>query len=157
IAAGWQRDNDYFISAATKPTIHAAVRDRVTAMWNDPAGFVGFQPGPPDAADLSSPGNGASQVPTTASLVWNRAVFAPDYDVYLGTSPSSMSRVANVPAQLVNDPPLAYSWTPGSPLCTGTTYYWQIVSRTNATPVNPSLSAASTVGVFTTAGPTSCS
>jgi PLD-like domain len=157
IAAGWQRDNDYFISAATKPTIYAAVRDRVTAMWNDSAGFVPFQPGPPDAADLSSPVNGASGVPATASLVWNRAVFATDYDVYLGTSPSSMSRVANVPAQLVNNPPSTYFWTPGSPLCTGTTYYWQIVSRTNATPVNPSLAAASTIGAFTTTGSPSCS
>src|SRR5262249_38205791 len=29
VAGGWERDNNYFISAAAKPTIFAAVRDRV--------------------------------------------------------------------------------------------------------------------------------
>jgi len=153
IAAAWQRDNDYFISAAAERTIYTAVNNRVIAMWNDSAGFAPFQPGPPDAADLSSPGNSASQVPTNASLVWNIAAFATDYDVFMGFSGGSLTRVANVKAQLVPNPPSQYSWTPPAPLCTGTTYYWLILSRTNATPVNSSLSAPSTLQVFTTAGP----
>src|SRR5262249_6739600 len=37
-------------------------------------------------------------------------------------------------------------------LCAGTTYFWQVVSRTNATPVNPSIAATSPVRSFTTAG-----
>jgi hypothetical protein len=153
IAAAWQRDNDYFISAAGKPAVYTAVKNRVVTMWNDPAGFVPFQPGPPDAATLSSPGSGASQVPTNASLVWNIAAFATDYDVFMGLSQSSLTRVANVKAQMVNNPPSQYSWTPPGPLCTGTTYYWSILSRTNATPVNSSLSAQSSLQAFTTAGP----
>src|SRR5579864_2709112 len=142
-AAGWQRDHDYFVSAATKPSIYTAIKNRVTAMWNDPNAFVPFQPQPPDAPATASPGPGATGVPTNTSLVWNIAAFATDYDVYLGTSPSNMLRVANVPAQLVNNPPATYSWTPPPPLCTGTTYYWLVVSRTNATPVNPAISAGS--------------
>src|SRR5262249_44335118 len=58
----------------------------------------------------------------------------------------------NVKAQLVNNPPSQYSWTPRVRLCTGTTYYWLILSRTNATPLNSSLSARSSLQVFTTAG-----
>ena len=152
IAAAWQRDNDYFISAAAKPSIFTALKNRVIAMWNDPSGFVPFQPGRPDAATLSTPGNGASQVPANASLVWNAAAFATDYDVFVGFSPSSLKRVANVKAQLVNNPPSQYFWTPRA-LCSGTTYYWSILSRTNATPINSSLSASSPTHVFTTAGP----
>ncbi|HEY7292796.1 MAG TPA: phospholipase D-like domain-containing protein [Vicinamibacterales bacterium] len=153
IAAAWQRDNDYFISAAAKPSIYTAVRNRVVAMWNDSSGFVPFKPGPPDAAGLLTPGNGASQVPANASLVWKTAAFATDYDVFMGFSSSSMERVANVKAQLVNNPPSQYFWTPPAPLCAGTRYYWLIHSRTNATPVDPSLFAASALQVFTTAGP----
>ena len=50
-----------------------------------------------------------------------------------------MTLVGNVPAQLVNNPPSTYSWTPSTALQPGTTYFWKVVSRTNATPVNPSL------------------
>jgi len=75
--------------------------------------------------------------------------------VLMGFSPSALTFVANVAADMGGDPPPTYSWTPGSPLCTGTTYYWRIVSRTNATPVDQSLSAVSAVGAFTTTGPDS--
>jgi hypothetical protein len=157
-AAGWQRDHDYFVSSATKPSIYTAIKNRVTAMWNDANAFAPFQPQPPDAPAIVSPGPGATGVPMNTSLVWNIAAFATDYDVYLGTSPSNMTRVANVPAQLVNNLPTTYSWTPSRPLCTGTTYYWLVVSRTNATPVNPAISAGSSTQSFTTVGAhSSCS
>ena len=54
-------------------------------------------------------------------------MFATNYDVYLGTTRRRLSFVGNVPAQLVNDPPAAYSFTPGSPLAGSTTYYWKVV------------------------------
>ena len=54
-AAFWQRDVNYFIPKATKPTIYQKVKDRVTAMWNDPAAFTDFVPLPPDAPELSAP------------------------------------------------------------------------------------------------------
>jgi phospholipase D-like protein/VCBS repeat protein len=153
VASAWQRDNDYFISAAAKPSIYTEVKGRVNTMWNDTSGFVWFQPGRPDAASLAAPGNGTSQVPANSSLVWNNAAFATSYDVFMGFSTSSLKRVAHVKAQLVNNPPSQYFWTPPAPLCTGTTYYWSIRSRTNATAVNSSLSAASPLQTFTTEGP----
>ena len=39
-----KRDNDYFVPASTKPAIYGAIKDRVTAMWNDSTAFVPFSP-----------------------------------------------------------------------------------------------------------------
>jgi len=151
-AAAWQRDNDYFVPAATKPAIYNAIKNRVTAMWNDTTAFVPFSPGPPDAANLASPSSGSTGVSTTPTLTWNIAAFAVGYDVYLGTSSSSLSLVGSVPAQMVNNPPSTYSWTPPSALAGGTAYFWRIVSRTNATAKNSSISATSSTWSFTTSG-----
>ena len=151
-AAAWQRDIDYFVPAATKPTIYNALKNRVTFMWNDTVGYEPFKPLPPDDPTLASPASGTTAVATTSSLVWNITVFAVSYDVYLGTSQSNMTLVGNVPAQLVNSPPSTYSWTPSTPLQTGTTYFWRVIARTNATPVNPSLVGTSPIWSFTTAG-----
>jgi hypothetical protein len=152
-AAAWQRDDDYFIAKSAKPTIYQAIKDRVTAMWNDSAGFAPFQPQPPDAPVQVSPASNATGIATTTPLVWNIAPFAVSYDIYLGTSQANMTLAGNVPAQMVNNPPQTYSWTPTTALQPGTSYVWKVVSRTNATPVNASLVAASSVWGFTTAGP----
>jgi phosphatidylserine/phosphatidylglycerophosphate/cardiolipin synthase-like enzyme len=153
-AAAWQRDHNYFVPATTKPAIHQALKNRFQTMWNDAAGFAVFAPEPPDEPALASPSSGAAGVPATTSLQWAPAAFATNFDVYLGTSASSLTVVANVQAQLVNNPPATYSWTPATPLAQGTTYFWKVVSRTNATPLNASLVASSPVRSFTTAGTT---
>ena len=150
-AAAWQRDIDYFIPKATKATIYQAVKNRVTAMWNDPAAFAAFQPKRPDSANLSQPLSGADSVPATTTLVWDRAAFATDYDVYLGTSSANLALVGNVTAQLVNEPPETYSWKPATALQPGTTYYWKVVSRTFATPRNAAMIANSSIQTFTIA------
>src|SRR5207247_9811323 len=49
-------------------------------------------------------------------------------------------------------PPATYSWTPSAALASGTTYYWKIVSRTFATPVNAAMIAASPTWSFATGG-----
>ncbi len=151
--ANWQRDHDYFVSATTKPAIYQAFVDRWAAMWNDTTNFGPLVTTPPDSAALAAPASGASNVPVNTTLVWNNADFAVSYDVYLGTSSASMNLVANVPAQMVQDPPSTYAWTPPT-LQSGTTYYWKIVSRTNATPVNPTMIATSSIQSFTTMGGT---
>lgn len=150
LAAAWERDQNYFVSASGKPTIYSALANRFSTMWNDTTGFTDFVPQPPDAPALSAPSNGAG-VSTSPTLTWGTAVFATSYDIYLGTSQSNMAKVANVPAQLVNNPPTTYSWTAAS-LATGTTYYWKVVSLTNATPRNSSLVASSATWSFTTSG-----
>ena len=116
----WQRDHDYFVSAATKPTIYQALANRFQTMWNDSTGFGPLRLTPPNPATLVSPASGATGVATTSSLVWNRAAWAVSYDVYLGTSPSSMSLVGNVPAQMVVNPPDTYSFTPATLVASAT-------------------------------------
>jgi hypothetical protein len=155
LAAAWQRDHNYFVPAVTKPAIYSAMRDRFNIMWNDSAAFGTFVPEPPDVATLSAPAHQATGVTTTPTLVWNRAAFAVGYDVYLGTSPGAMTKVANVPARLINDPPPTYSWTSPTALQSGTTYYWKVVSLTNASGVNPSLVASSVTRSFSTSGSSS--
>jgi hypothetical protein len=147
----WQRDHNYFVSAATKPAIYQAMANRFQTMWNDTSGFGPLQTTPPNAAGLAGPALGATGVAASPSLVWNTAAWAVSYDVYLGTSPSSMTLVGNTPAQMVLSPPSTYSWTPSTPLPGVTTYYWKVVSRTNATAVNPSMIATSATWSFTTA------
>jgi regulation of enolase protein 1 (concanavalin A-like superfamily) len=152
IASGWQRDHNYFVPAATKPAIHAALRTRFDQMWNDPSAFGPFRPLPPAAASLTSPPAGTTGVAAGTALVWARAPFATSYDVYLGTSSGSMTRVANVPAVLTETPPTNYSWTPSTPLQAGAQYYWRIISRTFATDVDATIVAASPIWSFTAAG-----
>jgi PLD-like domain len=153
-ASGWQRDDNYFIPKATKLSIYTAVKNRVTSMWNSATAFTAFQPQPPDPPTLASPPSGSTNVPTDVTLTWTAGAFAVSYDVYLGTSSGSLALVANVPAQLVNNPPSQYSWQ-SQGLPAGTTLFWKVVSRTNATAVNPSLIANSSIWSFTTAGGTS--
>ena len=153
-AAAWQRDQNYFMPATARPAIYNAIKSRFLAMWNDTVGFTDFRPQPPDAPTPSSPASGSSGVSTTPTLSWSRAAFAVSYDVYLGTSAASPAFVGNVPAQLVNDPPTIYSFTPSSPLAAGTTYYWKIISRTNATPRDATMIASSGLQSFTTTGGT---
>lgn len=152
LAAAWQRDHNYFAPAATKPAIYGAMRDRFNFMWNDPTGFADFVPEPPDAAGLTLPLHTATGVTTLPTLVWNRAAFAVSYDVYLGTTSANMTKVANVPARLVNNPPATYSWTSPTALAPASQYFWKVVSLTNASAVNTSLVASSATRSFTTGG-----
>jgi regulation of enolase protein 1 (concanavalin A-like superfamily) len=153
-AQAWQRDHDYFMPVSDKPGIYTAIQDKFDEMWNDPAAFGTFHPTGPDAPSLASPANGGTAT-TTPTLVWTRPNFATNFDVMLGTSPNALSRVGNVAAQMVNNPPDTYSWTAATPLACSTTYYWRIVSRTNATPRDPSLVNPSSTRSFTT-GTTNC-
>jgi hypothetical protein len=78
------------------------------------------------AVNLVSPSSGAVGVSLTASLIWDAAVGATSYDVYLGTS--------SIPPFVVNTTATTYS--PGT-LAPVTTYYWYIVAR-NASGTAPS-------------------
>ena len=148
----WQRDHDYFVPKATKPGVYQAIADRFDIMWNDTAGFGPLVTTGPAAAALATPTNGGTSVSTTPTLIWNRAAWAVSYDVYLGAAGSPMTFRANVPAVMSPNPPNTYTWSPSTALAGGTTYFWKIVSRTNATVVNPNMIATSDTWSFTTAG-----
>jgi hypothetical protein len=61
-----------------------------------------------------------------------------------------MHFVANVPAQMTLSPPNTYSYT--AALQSGVTYFWKVVSRTNATVKNSAMIATSSTFSFTTGG-----
>jgi regulation of enolase protein 1 (concanavalin A-like superfamily) len=142
----WERDHNYFVSATGKAAIYQAFKNEFQTMWTNTTDFGPLVATPPNPADGLVPATGATAVPVTTSLTWNRAAYAVSYDVYLGTNPSSLSLVANVPAQLIVNPSNTYSWTPPSSLQGNTTYYWKIVSRTFA-----NMTASTSNFAFTTA------
>ena len=135
---------------AAKPLIYSAYRQRFDEMWNDTVNYGPLQQQPPYPATQVSPANNTVDVPTLAKLEWKRAPFATSFDVYLGTSTETMTRV-RVNAQVDANPPETYTFTPAQPLQPSTNYYWHVVSRTIGTDANPSLSASSGIWVFRTA------
>ncbi len=134
----------------TDPTFFAWARDHFERKWNNlgPSPETQpFAPLPPDTPALRSPANGASTQPTTVTLSWYAGPWAHKYDVYLGTDPAHLQKV-------LDDVDLGPSESPTdlishtiSGLAGGTTYYWQVVSRTMA-----NLERASQVWSFATTG-----
>lgn len=146
----WERDHNYFIQIASKPTLYGQMKNEFNRMWNDTANYTAFKPLRPATPSIVSPSAGALNVSTQPKLTWKRAPWAVAFDVYLGTSGGSMSAVARVPAVLSDGPPATYSYTPSQPLQLSTTYCWKVVSRTFATPVDPTLIASTATIAFTT-------
>ncbi|MEO5898228.1 MAG: phospholipase D-like domain-containing protein [Vicinamibacterales bacterium] len=147
----WERDHNYFIPAASKPALYQAVKDRFNIMWNDATNFGTFQPLRPEEPILARPANAAAGVAALPTLEWNRARWAVAFDVYLGTTPSSMALAGRVNAVLTETPPETYTFTPSQALQPNTTYYWRVVARTFATDVQPTLITPSLTWSFTTA------
>jgi phosphatidylserine/phosphatidylglycerophosphate/cardiolipin synthase-like enzyme len=148
----WQRDHNYFMTAAQKPLLYNAMKDEFERMWNDTVHYENFYPSKPRAASLVAPGSGAINVSTLPKLEWNRAAWAVAFEVWLGTTQSNMSKVATVNATLNENPPAKYSYTVTQALQPSTTYVWKVVSRTFATPLDPTLIATSATRSFTTGG-----
>jgi regulation of enolase protein 1 (concanavalin A-like superfamily) len=105
--------------------------------WNNtaPGGMdetTAFVPLPPDVPSLKSPANSATGQPLSVTLAWWAGLWAHKYDVYFGTSPSSMTRILDDrelgPSQGSSD---YVTWSVSN-LAAGTTYYWYVVSRTMA-------------------------
>jgi phosphatidylserine/phosphatidylglycerophosphate/cardiolipin synthase-like enzyme len=146
-SASSQLEHNLFTS---DPAFYVWARDHFERKWNNlgPAPeSQPFVPLPPDRPSLREPVNGAGAQATTLTLSWYAGPWAHKYDIYLGTSPANLQRV-------LEDAELGPSRSPShdigflvSGLTPGTTYYWQVVSRTMA-----NLSQSSTLWSFTTAG-----
>ena len=98
--------------------------------WNNEAAYAEtkpFVPLPPGTPVLQSPAHAATGQSTTVKLTWNGGSWAHKYDVYVGTSTTSMSRVM-ADRELG---PNVVSFTV-SGLTSGRTYYWKVVGRTMA-------------------------
>jgi hypothetical protein len=118
--------------------------------WNNQGSSVEtqpFNPLPPDAPVYNTPVSGATGVaPTGVSLSWNGGLWGQLYDIYFGTSsnpPLLASDQKLGPSQSTTD----YRTYALPTLQPGTTYYWQIVSKTMAY-----VTAAGPVWSFTTSG-----
>ena len=121
-----------------KPAIYQAIENRFQTMWNDTVGLRAARcPSRPTRRRSQAPPPARSTSPTTTSLVWNIAACAVSYDVYLGTSSANMTLVGNVPAPTGQQPADDVFLDAADPLQPGTTYFWKVVSRTNATPLDP--------------------
>jgi len=146
----WQRDHNYYIIAAEKPTLYLSMKDEFQRMWNDTVNFTDFYPLKPAAPPLVAPATGAVDVSTLPKLEWKQTPWAVTFDVYMGTSTSNMTKVARVNATLNENPPATYSYTVTQALQPSTKYFWKVVSRTFATDVDPTLIATSSTFSFTT-------
>ena len=112
-------------------------RNHFERKWNNTAPAQEtqpFAPLPPDVPQMRLPANGAQNQPTTVSLRWYGGPWAHRYDVYFGPTPDRAQMT-----KVVNDVELGPSLNTSanqsftvSSLAAGTTYYWQVVSRTMA-------------------------
>jgi carbohydrate binding protein with CBM6 domain/phospholipase D-like protein len=147
----YERDHNYFVNAQNKPLIYFAIKDRFQAMWDDAANYTEFTPQQPAAAQLMSPASGTANTSTAPKLEWQRAPWVVFYDVFMGTSPSSMTQVARVNAVETEEPPQTYSFTPTA-LQPSATYFWRVVGRTYASAIDNSIASFSEIWSFSTGG-----
>ena len=137
-----QYEHNYF---TTKTWFFTWVKNNFERKWTNSTGnaeTTAFVPLPPDLPIYVSPGRGATNVSTTATISWKPGPWAHFADVYFGASPSPPLLAANVTVS----PNSTKTYTLPA-LAAGTTYYWKVVSKTYA-----KQPAAGQVYSFTTAG-----
>ena len=89
-----------------------------------------------------SPANGAIDVSVEANLTWERGDSADEDEVYFGTDPCALTKVADI-IVLPPNPPL---YNPGDPnLLPSTTYYWRVDEINDMEPVTGDLWSFTTV------------
>lgn len=74
-----------------------------------------------ECINFALPANGALSIPVNQVLTWNIVPNATCYDVYLGTSSTTLA--------LVSLGQILTTYTHPTPLLEGTNYYWQVVPR----------------------------
>jgi phosphatidylserine/phosphatidylglycerophosphate/cardiolipin synthase-like enzyme/regulation of enolase protein 1 (concanavalin A-like superfamily) len=137
----------------TRSPLVTWLRSHWDRKWNNTAPYPetkSFVPLPPSAPTLVSPADGAAGVTTSVTLKWYAGKWAHKYDVYVGTSSGSMTKVLSDrelgPSQTSTD----YKSYTVTGLQANATYYWKVVSRTMA-----GLTATSSTGSFSTGSSTS--
>ncbi|MCU1385231.1 MAG: C-terminal target protein [Acidobacteria bacterium] len=147
-SANSQQEHNYF---TTKAALFQWFESQFERMWtnSNPANAtetVPFVPLPPQKPVMQSPANGASISTTNASLTWYAGPWGAVYDIYFGTTPTPPLLASNVNlGPSVTSTSYQKYTTPT--LAAGTTYYWQIVSKTMA-----GLTATGPLWSFTTTG-----
>jgi hypothetical protein len=121
----------------TSPTFFQFFQDQFERKWNNsnPLGAIETKPlvpKPPDAPVYVSPANAAQGQALSVTLRWHAGLWAHKYDIYLGTDPNALTLVAADQELGPSETPTDYARFAVSGLQGGTTYYWQIVSKTMA-------------------------
>jgi hypothetical protein len=109
--------------------------DHFNRKWNNLGPAPESTPFVPKAGDvpvLKLPANGATGQPTSVTLQWYAGLWTHKYDVYLGTSSSSMTKVLSDRELGFSETSTAYKKWTVTGLVSGQTYFWKIVSRTMA-------------------------
>ena len=124
-----QYEHNYF---TTKPWFFTWFRNNFERKWGNTTGnaeTTPFVPLPPDPPIYVSPANGAANVSTTttATISWKPGPWAHLADIRFGTSPSPPLIATNVSVSPNSTKTFALP-----ALSPGTTYYWQVVSKTFA-------------------------
>ena len=151
-SANSQHEHNYF---TVKSYIFNWFVDQFERKWNNtnPAGAAEtgpFVPKPPDKPAYVSIANGATGVAVGGAILkWDGGPWAHNYDIYFGTSatPPLFSANQNLGPDDPTRSPKQYQTFALPTLTGGTTYYWQIVSKTMA-----GLTAAGPIWSFTTSG-----
>ena len=144
-AANGQQEHNLF---TTDPAWYAFATSHFERKWNNLASSPEtkpFVPLPPDAPSLRAPANAAQSQGTTVTLRWWAGPWAHKYDVYLGTSPTAMTKVLSNRALGPSESSTDTQSHTVSGLAANTTYYWKVVSKTMA-----NLSATSPTWNFST-------
>jgi HKD family nuclease len=118
--------------------------------WNNSTGnqeTTAFVPLPPDKPAYQSPANGATGLSTSVTLKWYGGPWAHLYDVYLGTTSTSLQVVASDLALGPSESSTQYQSYTLSNLSPATTYFYKVVGKTMALKT-----ASGPVYSFTTGG-----
>jgi hypothetical protein len=142
----YQQEHNYFIG--NKSAMLTWFIDQFNRKWTNGAGHAetkAFTPLPPDTPKNEHPKNGGTGYARPVTVQWYGGPWAHYYDVYVGTSSSSLAKVASSlhlgPSTSSSD----FKKFSVSGLKAHTTYYWKIVSKTAA-----GKSATGAVWSFTT-------
>jgi phosphatidylserine/phosphatidylglycerophosphate/cardiolipin synthase-like enzyme/regulation of enolase protein 1 (concanavalin A-like superfamily) len=124
----------------TDATYFQYFRDQFERKWNNETGNLEtrpFVPKPPDAPSYRAPANAAQGQPLTVTLQWYAGLWAHKYDIYFGTDPANLTRIATDAELGPSSGPGDYVRFSVSGLSDSTTYYWQVVSKTMANVARP--------------------
>jgi phosphatidylserine/phosphatidylglycerophosphate/cardiolipin synthase-like enzyme len=109
--------------------------DHFNRKWNNTAPAAetaAFVPLAGDTPVLKLPANGATGQPASITLQWYPGLWTHKYDVYLGTSETSMSKVLSDRELGPSASSTDYKKWTAKNLVAGQKYYWKVVSRTMA-------------------------
>jgi phosphatidylserine/phosphatidylglycerophosphate/cardiolipin synthase-like enzyme len=127
-----QLEHNYF---TRKPWFYQFFRDNFERKWNNSAGFEETQPFvplPPDPPMLRLPTNAAQNQATQVTLQWYGGPWAHVYDVYLGTDPQNLTKIASDLAFGPSESDTDFQSYLLTGLQPSTIYYWTVVSKTAA-------------------------